>query len=160
MQMEAKQGWLASRVPGLGCACGLMREARAPGQPWFNALPALLGALLAVLLASGAVIAVYYSPWHAYSSLQGIMREVRGGWVVLGYHQIGASLAFALLYLHLFRTLLTGGYRAPAEFAWMLWVKLLAVLLLTGWLGFVLNGAAGGGWSLMNASNTAMTLSG
>ncbi|MBU6426195.1 MAG: cytochrome b N-terminal domain-containing protein [Rhodospirillales bacterium] len=137
-----------------------MREARPPGQPWFNALPVLLGVLLAVLLASGAVVTVYYNPWHAYDSLQGIAREVRGGWVVLGYHQIGASLAFALLYLHLFRTLLTGGYRAPAEFAWMLWVKLLAVLLLTGWLGFVLNGGAGGYWSLMNAGNAAVRLNG
>ncbi|MBU6448883.1 MAG: cytochrome b N-terminal domain-containing protein [Rhodospirillales bacterium] len=160
MQMEAKQGWLASRVPGLGCVCGLMKEGRAPGVCWIAALPALLGALLAVLLASGAVITVYYNPWHAYASLQGITREVRGGWLVLSYHQVGASLAFALLYLHLFRILLVRGYRAPAEFAWMLWVKLLALLLLTGWLGFVLNGGEGGYSSLFNTSNAATTLSG
>ena len=158
--MEAKQSWLASRVPGLGCVCGLMREGRAPGAPWLAALPALLGAMLAVLLASGVVITVYYNPWHAYASLQGISREVRGGWLVLGYHQTGSTLVFALLYLHLFRTLLVRGYRAPAEFAWMLWVKLLAVLLLTGWLGFVLDGGAGGYASLFNATNGAMTLSG
>ena len=160
MQTEAKQGWLAARVPGLGCVCGLMREGRTPGAPWLAALPVLLGALLAVLLASGAVISVYYNPWHAFASLQGIAREVRGGWVVLGYHQTGASLIFALLYLHLFRLLLVRGYRAPAEFAWMLWVKLLALLLLTGWLGFVLNGGAGGYASLFGASNAAMGLTG
>ncbi len=160
MQIEAKQSWLAARVPGLECMCGLMREGRAPGAPWLAALPALLGALLAVLLASGVVMTVYYNPWHAYASLQAISREVRGGWLVLGYHQTGASLIFALLYLHLFRVLLVRGYRAPAEFAWMLWVKLLAVLLFTGWLGFVLDGGAGGYASLFNASNDAMTLSG
>ena len=160
MQMEAKQGWLASRVPGLGCVCGLMREGRTPGAPWLATLPALLSALLAVLLASGLVISVYYNPWQAYASLQGIARGVRGGWLVLSYHQVGASLAFALLYLHLFRTLLVRGYRAPAEFAWMLWVKLLAVMMLTGWLGFVLDGGAGGYWSLFNAANAATMLSG
>lgn len=158
--MEAKQSWLASRVPGLGCVCGLMREGRAPGASWLPALPALLGALLAVLLASGVVITVYYNPWHAYASLQGITREVRGGWVVLGYHQTGASLIFALLYLHLFRILLLRGYRAPAEFAWLLWVTLLGLLLFTGWLGFVLGGGAGGYASLSNATTGALRLSG
>ncbi len=160
MQTEAKQGWLASRMPGMSCLCAMLRERRAPGASWLAVLPALLGVLLAVLLASGAVLSVYYNPRQAYASLQGIAHEVRGGWLVLSYHQIGASLAFALLYLKLFHTVLVRGYRAPAEFGWMLWVKLLAVLLLTGWLGFVLDGGAGGYWSLFNATGAAMTLSG
>ena len=158
---DAKQGWLAARMPGLcGICATLMRQDRAPGAPWLAALPSLLGALLLILLASGVVLAVYYDPRNAYGALQRIAREVRGGWLVQGYHATGASLAFAVLYVHLFRTLLLRGYRAPGEFAWMLWVKLLAVLLLTGWLGFVLNGGAGGYWSLFNATGAALTLSG
>lgn len=161
MQMDAKQGWLESRMPCLCWICGgLTRRDRAPGASWLATLPSLLWALLLVLLASGVVLAVYYDPREAYGSLQSIAREVRGGWLVRGYHATGASLAFAVLYLHLFRTLLVRAYRAPGELAWMLWVKLLAVLLLTGWLGFVLNGGAGGYWSLFNATGAAMTMSG
>ncbi len=161
MHMDAKQGWLSARVPYLGAVCaGFNRKDRAPGAPWLATLPSLLAALLLVLLASGVVLTVYYDPRDAYASLQSIAREVRGGWLVQGYHATGASLGFAVLYLYLFRTLLVRGYRAPGELAWMLWVKLLAVLLLTGWLGFVLNGGAGGYWSLFNATGAAMTLSG
>lgn len=161
MHTDTKQGWLAARMP---CLCwigaGLTRRDRAAGAPWLATLPSLLGALLLVLLASGVVLAVYYDPRNAYASLQAIARGVRDGWVVQGYHATGASLAFAVLYLYLFRALLGRGYRAPGELAWMLWVKLLAVLLLTGWLGFVLNGGAGGYWSLFNASGAAVSLSG
>ncbi len=160
MQVEAKQGWLASRVPGVTCVRGMLSESRSPGAPWLATLPTLLAAMLVLLLASGVALAPFYDPRHAYAALQTIMRDVPGGWLVLSYHQIGASLAFALLYLHLFRILLVRGYRAPAEFGWMLWVKLLAVLLLAGWMGFALNGGVGGHSSLFNAVNAAMLLPG
>lgn len=42
----------------------------------------------------------------------------------------------------------------------MLNVKLLAVLMLTGWLGYVMTGGAAGYWSLFNASNAALSLGG
>lgn len=161
MQTDVKQGWLATRMPCLCTLCGgITRQEHAPGAPWAATLPMLLGALLLVLLASGVVLAMFYNPPDAYGSLQTVTREVRGGWLVRGYHATGTSLAFAVLYLHLFRSLLVRGYRAPGELAWMLWVKLLAVLLLTGWLGFVLNGGAGGYWSLFNATGAAMTMNG
>lgn len=150
MQADAKQGY----------GCPYLIKDRAPGGAWHASLPTLLGALLALLLASGAVLAVYYNPRDAYGAVQMINREVNGGWLVLGYHNTGASLAFLALYAQLFRLLLTRSYRAPARFAWMLWVKLLAVLLLTGWLGFVLQGGAGGALSLTHASDAALTLPG
>lgn len=154
MQMEAKQA-------GLTCPCaGWTRKDRAPGAPWAATLPVLLAALVLVLLASGAVLAVYYDPRHAFWSVQGIMRGVQGGWLMLGYHRVGAGLVFALLGLHLFRTLLVRGYRGAGAMSWMLWVTLLAVLLLTGWLGFVLQGGAGGHWALLNATRAAVMMSG
>ncbi|MGE4480620.1 cytochrome b N-terminal domain-containing protein [Acidocella sp.] len=161
MQTQAKQGWLVTRMPCLrDIKAGMTRRERAPGAPWAATLPALLGVLLLVLLGSGLVLATAYDPRDAYGSLQRVAREMRGGWIMLGYHATGASLAFMALYLHLFRALLTRAYRAPGEWAWLLWVTLLAVLLLAGWLGFVLHGGAGGSWSLSHAVSAAMLLPG
>lgn len=161
MSVNATEGRLAAQAPCLANICAaLNRQDRMPGAPWLATLPVLLGVLLALIFASGIVLAVYYDPRNAYGSLQFIVRDVQQGWLLRSYHQIGVSLAFAVLYLHLFRLLLVRGYRAPGAFGWLLWVKLLGVLLLTGWLGFVLNGGAGGYWSLVNASLAALPLSG
>jgi quinol-cytochrome oxidoreductase complex cytochrome b subunit len=118
------------------------------------------GALLALLIASGLVLAVYYNPWHAFASLGFIGHEVNNGWLVRAYHTTGTTLLFGLVYLYLFRAMATRGYRAPGELAWVLGVKLLAVLLLVGWLGFVLTGGAASYWSLFRATNGALALSG
>ncbi len=119
-----------------------------------------LAALLGLLTASGLVLAVYYNPWHAFASLGFIEREVNEGWLVQAYHATGTTLLFGLAYLFLFRAMLARGYRAPDDLAWALGVKLLAVLLLAGWLGFVLTGGAAAYWALVRAANGALALSG
>ncbi len=161
MTTETKQGGPRAATPCLAGLCaGLMRRDLAPGAPWLSTLPVLLGAVLALLLASGMALAVFYDPRAAQASLRFIALEVPAGWIMRGYHVTGAGLGFVLLYVHLFRMLLTRGYRGPAAAGWMLWVTLLAALLLAGWLGFALNGGLGGYWSLINAISASLALSG
>jgi quinol-cytochrome oxidoreductase complex cytochrome b subunit len=161
MSAQTKNSWAATRLPCLGAICaGLNAKTHAPGQSYFETFPFLITVLAAFITLSGIVLSVYYNPWHAFDSVQFIIRNVNHGWLIRTYHATGTTLIFALTYLYLFRTILTRRYRAPAEFVWLISVKLLLVLLLTGWLGFVLTGGAAGYWSLFNATNASLTLGG
>ncbi len=161
MTAQTNQSWAASRLPCLSglCAC-LNARTMAPGGSYFAAFPFLIAVLAAFLTLSGIVLAVFYNPWHAFESVQFINRGVNQGWLIRTYHATGTTLIFALAYLHLFRSILTRAYRAPAEFSWLMSVKMLLVLLLTGWLGYVLTGGAAGYLSLVNAANAALSLGG
>jgi len=159
MTTQSKTSWATTRLPYLGSLCATFcQKNRAPGAPYFEAFPFLIAVAAAFLTLSGIVLAVYYNPWHAFDSVQFIDRDVNNGWLIRAYHATGTTMIFAVTYLYLFRTIRTRAYRAPGEFVWLLSVKLLAILLLTGWLGYVLTGGAAGYWSLFNASNAALSL--
>jgi ubiquinol-cytochrome c reductase cytochrome b subunit len=161
MTTQTKTNWAATRLPCLGSLCATFgQKNRAPDAPYVQAFPFLISVAAAFLTLSGLVLAVYYNPWHAFDSVQFIDRNVNNGWLIRAYHATGTTMIFGLTYWYLFRAMLSRSYRAPGEFVWMLSVKLLAVLLLTGWLGYVLTGGAAGYWSLFNASNAALSLGG
>src|ERR1700757_443652 len=143
MTTQAKDSWMSTRLPYLGIVCATyLQRNRAANAPYFAAFPFLISVAAAFLTLSGIVLAVYYNPWHAFASVQFIDRNVNNGWLIRAYHATGTTMIFGLTYLYLFRGILRRAYRAPGEFVWMLSAKLLAVLLLTGWLGFVLTGGA------------------
>ncbi len=161
MTTHSKTSWAATRLPCLGSLCATFNtKNRAPDAPYVQAFPFLITVAAAFLTLSGIVLAVYYNPWHAFDSVQFIDRDVNNGWLIRAYHATGTTLIFGLTYWYLFRAMLSRSYRAPGEFVWLLSVKLLVVLLLTGWLGYVLTGGAAGYWSLFNASNAALSLGG
>jgi ubiquinol-cytochrome c reductase cytochrome b subunit len=161
MTINAKDSWMATRLPCMGALCGsLFQKNLAPNAAYFEAFPFLIAVTAAFLTLSGIVLAVYYNPWHAFDSIQFIERNVNHGWLIRTYHATGTTMIFAVTYLYLFRLILGRRYRAPGEFVWMLSVKLLAVLLLTGWLGYVMTGGSAGFWSLYNAANAALSLGG
>ena len=55
----------------------------------------------------------------AFASIEYIMRDVDYGWVIRYMHTTGASLFFAVVYLHMFRGLLYGSYQKPRELVWI-----------------------------------------
>ena len=161
MTTQSKISWVSTRLPCAGSLCStLSARNRAPDAPYVQAFPFLITVAAAFLTLSGIVLAVYYNPWHAFDSVQFIDRNVNNGWLIRTYHATGTTMIFALTYWYLFRAMLGRSYRAPGEFVWMLSVKLLFVLMLTGWLGYVLTGGAAGYWSLFNAANAALSLGG
>jgi quinol-cytochrome oxidoreductase complex cytochrome b subunit len=50
----------------------------------------------------------------------------------------GASMFFAIVYIHLFRGLYYGSYKAPRELLWILGVIILLLLIATAFMGYVL----------------------
>jgi ubiquinol-cytochrome c reductase cytochrome b subunit len=50
----------------------------------------------------------------------------------------GASMFFIVVYIHLFRGLYYGSYKAPRELLWMLGVVILLLMMATAFMGYVL----------------------
>jgi ubiquinol-cytochrome c reductase cytochrome b subunit len=104
----------------------------------------VFGSLALLLLANqvltGIFLTMNYQPSAAlaFASVQHIMREVRWGWLIRYLHVAGASLFFAVLYLHLFRGVLYGSYRAPRELVWLLGCTLFICLIAEAFCGYLL----------------------
>jgi ubiquinol-cytochrome c reductase cytochrome b subunit len=66
------------------------------------------------------------------------MRDVNGGWLLRYLHMNGASFFFIVVYIHIFRGLYYGSYKAPREILWILGVVILLLMMATGFLGYTL----------------------
>ncbi len=68
---------------------------------------------------------MHYTPHvdHAFDSVERIMRDVNYGWLLRYVHMNGASMFFIVVYIHIFRGLYYGSYKAPRELLWMLGVR-------------------------------------
>ena len=102
------------------------------------------GAILVFMLASqivtGIVLAMHYTPQVglAFESVEMIRRDVNGGRVIQSLHAVGASMFFAALYIHIFRGLFFGSYKAPREILWILGVIIFLLAMATAFMGYVL----------------------
>ena len=66
------------------------------------------------------------------------MRDVNYGWLMRYIHMNGASMFFIVVYIHIFRGLYYGSYKAPRELLWMLGVVILLLMMATAFMGYVL----------------------
>jgi len=96
--------------------------------------------LLVVQFATGIFLAMFYKPDEgmAFDSVQYIMREVEWGWLIRYAHSTGASFFFIVVYLHMFRALLYGSYKAPRELLWLFGMLLYVTLMAEAFFGYVL----------------------
>ena len=96
--------------------------------------------LLLLQAATGAFLALYYSPSpeHAHNAVTYISEEVPFGAFVRGLHHWGASAMVIIVFLHLLRVVLYGSYKAPRELTWIFGVLLLLVVLGFGFTGYLL----------------------
>ncbi len=95
---------------------------------------------LMIMIATGVFLAMNYDPSanHAFDSVQRIMRDVNYGWLLRYVHMNGASMFFAVIYIHIFRGMYYGSYKAPRELLWMTGVTLFLLLMATAFMGYVL----------------------
>jgi ubiquinol-cytochrome c reductase cytochrome b subunit len=63
---------------------------------------------------------------------------VNYGWLLRYMHSTGASAFFAIIYIHMARTLFYGSYRAPRELLWWTGQGLLLLLMATAFMGYLL----------------------
>jgi quinol-cytochrome oxidoreductase complex cytochrome b subunit len=101
----------------------------------------ILTFMLAVQIVTGIVLAMHYVPNAdlAFASVEGrIMREVNYGWLIRYVHANGASMFFLAVYIHIFRGLYYGSYKAPREILWILGVFIYLLMMATAFFGYVL----------------------
>ncbi len=75
---------------------------------------------------------------YAFDSVEQIMRDVNYGWLLRYLHSTGASMFFLAAYIHVFRGMYYGSYKEPREVLWILGVILLLLMIMTGFMGYVL----------------------
>jgi quinol-cytochrome oxidoreductase complex cytochrome b subunit len=95
---------------------------------------------LAVQIVTGVVLAMHYvaSDKMAFDSVDSMMRDVNYGWLMRYIHSNGASMFFLAVYIHMFRGLYYGSYKAPREVLWILGVILYVLMIATAFMGYVL----------------------
>ncbi len=106
---------------------------------WWN-FGALASIVLIVMIVTGIVLAMHYTPHStmAFDSIERIMRDVNYGWLIRYIHSNGGSMFFLVVYIHMFRGLYYGSYKAPRELLWMLGVVIILLMMMTAFMGYVL----------------------
>ncbi len=111
--------------------------------------------LFAVLVVTGLLEMFYYVPSadRANSSVQLITILAPYGWLVRGVHYWAAQGLVVVAVLHLLRVVLTGAYKSPRRFNWLLGVSLLVLVVLLDFTGYVLRWDADIEWALLVGTN-------
>lgn len=93
-----------------------------------------------IQIATGIFLAMHYSSniELAFSSVEHIMRDVNGGWLIRYMHANGASFFFICLYIHIGKALYYGSYKAPRTLVWTIGVIIFIATIATAFMGYCL----------------------
>ncbi len=100
----------------------------------------LAGIALVIQILTGLFLAMQYTPHisMAFESVENIMRNVNYGWLLRYTHAVGASMFFAVIYLHIARGLYYGSYKSPREIIWFFGIMIFLLMMATAFMGYVL----------------------
>jgi quinol-cytochrome oxidoreductase complex cytochrome b subunit len=100
----------------------------------------MAGVFLVVQILTGIFLAMHYTPHVdlAFLSVEHIMRDVNNGWLIRYLHANGASMFFAVVYIHVARGIYYGSYQKPRGFVWVVGVVILILMMATAFMGYVL----------------------
>ena len=133
--------WLESRLPIVGLVHSSFVAFPNPRNLnyWWT-FGGILAFMLGSQIISGVILAMHYTPEAsmAFKSVEGIMRDVNYGWLLRYWHANGASMFFFAVYIHIFRGMYYGSYKAPREVLWLLGIVIYLLMMATGFMGYVL----------------------
>ena len=140
---EPKSGfarWLHERLPIVGLAYDTLMIPTPKNLNWWWIWGIVLAFCLVLQIITGIVLAMHYTPHvdKAFASVEHIMRDVNGGYMLRYLHANGASLFFFAVYVHIFRGLFYGSYKAPREVTWIVGMLIYLAMMATGFMGYVL----------------------
>ena len=96
--------------------------------------------VLVIQLITGIFLTMHFKPEAglAFDSVEYIMRDVDWGWLIRYMHSTGASAFFVVVYLHMYRALIYGSYKAPRELIWIIGMVIYIALMAEAFMGYVL----------------------
>ena len=140
--LTAAWDWFDARMPSVG------EEFRKHASEYYAPknfnfwyfFGALSMIVLVIQIVSGIFLTMNYKPDAAlaFGSVEYIMRDVPGGWIIRYIHSTGASAFFVVVYLHMFRGLLYGSYKQPRELVWIFGVLIYLTLMGEAFFGYLL----------------------
>src|SRR6202048_1340013 len=126
--------WIERRLPLIGLMHSSVVAYPTPRNLnyWWT-FGAILTFTLMAQIATGVVLVMHYAATAdgAFDSVERIMRDVNDGWLLRYLHANGASMFFLAVYVHMFRGMYYGSYKAPREVLWILGVILLLLMIMT-----------------------------
>jgi quinol-cytochrome oxidoreductase complex cytochrome b subunit len=112
--------------------------------------------LFIVETVTGVLLMFYYRPTleHAYNDILAL-RDVTTLGILRELHRWGAHAMVIAVWLHMYRVFLTGSYKPPREFNWVVGVLLLVFTLLLSFTGYLLPWDQLAIWAITVGSNMA-----
>ena len=132
--------WLDTRLPIIRFGADYMSLPTPRNLNYWYTFGGILMLCLMIQIITGIVLAMHYTPTTemAFASVERIMRDVNGGWLIRFVHANGASMFFVAVYIHMLRGLYYGSYKAPREMIWILGCVIFFLMIATAFLGYVL----------------------
>ena len=117
----AIERWLDTRLPIIRFGADLMDFPTPKNLNYWWTFGGILAFCLATQIITGIVLAMHYAPnaGLAFNSVEHIMRDVNYGWLIRYIHSNGASMFFIAVYIHMFRGIYYGSFKAPREVLWI-----------------------------------------
>src|SRR5216684_3434730 len=141
-RLAALWNWFDSRMPSVAEQWRIhASEYYAPKNfnfwYFFGSLALLV---LVIQIVSGIFLTMNYKPDAnlAFGSVDYIMRDVPGGWIIRYIHSTGASAFFIVVYLHMFRAMLYGSHKEPRELVWIFGMLIYLTLMGEAFFGYLL----------------------
>lgn len=148
--------WLDERLPIIRFSKEHLMDFPTPKNLnyWWT-FGAILVMCLGIQIVTGVILAMHYTPnvAMAFDSVEHIRRDVNGGRMIQSFHAVGASMFFAAVYVHIFRGMYFGSYKAPREILWILGVLIFLLMMATAFMGYVLPWGQMSGWAATVITN-------
>ena len=132
--------WFNDRLPLLSLASHLTDYPTPKNLNYWWTFGGILTFCLITQIITGLVLAMHYVAHAdlAFASIEHIMRDVNYGWLLRYVHANGASMFFLAVYIHIFRALFYGSYKAPREMIWIIGMIIYILMMATAFMGYVL----------------------
>ena len=113
--------------------------------------------LFLILTITGVILMFYYHPSvsEAYNDVKDLEYTVPFGMFMRNMHRWAAHLMVITVMLHMFRVFMTGSYKTPREFNWIIGVFLLKLTFLLSFTGYLLPYDQLGYWAITVGTNMA-----
>ncbi|MFQ5454809.1 MAG: cytochrome b N-terminal domain-containing protein [Nitrospirota bacterium] len=93
-----------------------------------------------ILTITGVFLMFFYVPdtRRAYNDIKDLQNVIFFGNIMRNMHRWGAHAMVLFVMFHMTRVFLTGSYKSPREFNWVVGVLLLVITLVLSWTGYLL----------------------
>src|SRR5712664_2939156 len=113
--------------------------------------------LFLILTVTGVILMFYYRPTgeYAYHDMKYLQFDVPFGMIMRNMHRWAAHAMVIAVWIHMMRVFMTGSYKPPREFNWVIGVNLLVFTLLLSFTGYLLPDDQLGFWAVTVGTNMA-----